>query len=129
MKTYKIAVIGGDGTGPEVIAEGLKVLGAAAAKFGFKVATESYDFGGERYLATGEVLPDSAAAELRQFDAIYLGAIGHPRVKPGILEKGILLRLRFDLDQYINLRPVKLYPGVATPLAGKTPADIDYVVV
>ncbi len=129
MKTYKIAVIPGDGTGPEVVDEGLKVLNAVATKHGFKLATETYDFGGDRYLATGEVLPENAADEMRKFDAIFLGAIGHPDVRPGILEKGILLKLRFDLDQYINLRPVKLYPGVETPLAGKTPEDIDYVVV
>ena len=129
MKTYKIAVIPGDGTGPEVMDEGLKVLSAAADTFGFGVTTQHYDFGGDRYLATGEVLPDSAADDMRQFDAIYLGAIGHPDVKPGVLEKGILLRLRFELDQYINLRPVKLFPGVETPLAGKGPEDIDYVVV
>jgi 3-isopropylmalate dehydrogenase len=128
-KTFKIAVIPGDGTGPEVVAEGVKVLNAAAAKYGFKLDLTLYDFGGDRYLKTGEVLPDSAADELRKFDAIYLGAIGHPDVKPGILEKGILLKLRFDLDQYINLRPVKLYPGVETPLRNKGPADIDYVVV
>ena len=128
-KTYKIAVIPGDGTGPEVVDEGLKVLSAAADKFGFALETVQYDFGGDRYLATGEVLPESAAEELKQFDTIYLGAIGHPDVKPGILEKGILLKLRFELDQYINLRPVQLYPGVETPLAGKTPEDIDYVVV
>ena len=129
MKTYKIAVIPGDGTGPEVVDEGLKVLAAAADAFGFGLTTQNYDFGGDRYLATGEVLPDNAADEMRQYDAIYLGAIGHPDVKPGILEKGILLRLRFELDQYINLRPVKLFPGVETPLAGKRPEDIDYTVV
>ncbi len=129
MKTYKIAVLPGDGTGPEVVREGLKVLNAAADKFGFKLETENFDFGGDRYLTTGEVLPENAAEELRKFDSIFLGAIGHPDVKPGILEKGILLRLRFELDQYINLRPVKLFPGVETPLAGKTPEDIDYVVV
>lgn len=117
---HKIAVIPGDGTGPEVIREGLKVIEAAAAKFGFRYETVHYDFGGERYLRTGETLPDSALEELRQFDAIYLGAIGHPDVKPGILEKGILLRIRFELDQYINLRPVKLYPGVETPLDRKS---------
>ena len=120
-KTYKIAVIPGDGTGPEVVAEGRKALLAAAAKFGFKLEMTDFDFGGERYLRTGEILPDSAADELRRFDAIYLGAIGHPGVKPGILEKGILLRLRFELDQYINLRPVRLYPGVETPLKNKGP--------
>ncbi|MBN2508813.1 MAG: 3-isopropylmalate dehydrogenase [Spirochaetales bacterium] len=127
--TYKIAVLPGDGTGPEVVAEGLKVLDAATSKFGFKLEYTHFDFGGDRFLRTGEVLPDSAADELRQFDAIYLGAIGHPGVKPGILEKGILLRLRFELDQYINLRPVRLYPGVDTPLKDKGPEHIDYVVV
>lgn len=128
-RTYNIATIPGDGTGPEVVREGRKVLEAAAAKYGFKLNFEEFDFGGERYLRTGEVLPDSAPEELRKFDSIYLGAIGHPDVKPGILEKGILLRLRFELDQYINLRPVKLYPGVATPLKDKGPEHIDYVVV
>ena len=126
---YKIAVIPGDGTGPEVVAEGLKVLESLGRKVGFGYETETYDFGGERTMRTGEALPDSAVEELRQFDAIYLGAIGHPDVKPGILEKGILLRLRFELDQYINLRPVKLYPGVDTPLKDKGPEDIDFVVV
>jgi len=128
-KTYKIAVIPGDGTGPEVIAEAVKVLKATADKFKFKVDLTNFDFGGERYKRTGETLPDSAVEELRQFDAILLGAIGHPDVAPGILEKGILLKARFDLDQYINLRPVKLYPGVETPLKNKGPEDIDFVVV
>jgi 3-isopropylmalate dehydrogenase len=128
-KTYKIAVIGGDGTGPEVADEAVKVLHAAGARHGFKLETTPYDFGGDRYLATGEVLPDSAADEMRKFDAILLGAIGHPDVKPGILEKGVLLRLRFELDQYINLRPVKLYPGVETPIKDKGPAEIDFTVV
>ena len=102
MKTYDIAVIGGDGTGPEVTREALKVSEVAAKKFGFKLNWHHYDFGGERYLKTGEVLPDGAVDELRKFKAIYLGAVGHPQVKPGILEKGILLRLRFELEQYIN---------------------------
>ena len=128
-KKYKIAIIPGDGTGPEVVREGVKVLDAASDKFGFKLDKHEFDFGGERYKKTGETLPDSALEELRKFDAIYLGAIGHPDVKPGILEKGILLKLRFGLDQYINLRPVKLYPGVETPLKNKGPEDIDYVVV
>lgn len=128
-KNYKIAVLPGDGTGPEVVAEGLKVLDAAAKKFGFTYEPATYDWGAEHYLATGEVLPEGAADTLRQYDAVFLGAIGHPKVKPGILEKGILLKLRFELDQYINLRPVKLYPGVETPLANKGPEDIDYVVV
>lgn len=126
---YNIAVLPGDGTGPEVVQEGKKVLDAAAAKFDFKLDYEAFDFGGDRYLRTNEVLPDSASSDLAKFDAIYLGAIGHPDVAPGILEKGILLRLRFELDQYINLRPVKLYPGVECPLVGKGPEDIDYVVV
>ncbi len=126
---YKIAVIPGDGTGPEVTAEAVKVLKAAADKFDFKVELTEFDFGGERYMRTGETLPDSAVEELRQFDSILLGAIGHPDVAPGILEKGILLKARFALDQYINLRPVKLYPGVECPLKGKGPEDIDYVVV
>lgn len=128
-KTYNIAVIPGDGTGPEVIAEGIKALQAVSQKNGFKINLAYFDFGGDRYLKTGETLPDSAIQELKKYDAIYLGAIGHPDVKPGILEKGILLRLRFELDQYINLRPVKLYPGVECPLKDKTPEHIDFVVV
>jgi 3-isopropylmalate dehydrogenase len=129
MKTYKIAVLGGDGTGPEVTAEAVKVMDVAAVKFGFKVEKTDYDFGGERYKRTGEMLPDGAIAELKKHNAILLGAIGHPDVKPGILEKGLLLGMRFALDQYINLRPVKLFPGVECPIKGKGPAEIDYVVV
>ncbi|MEK6238874.1 MAG: isocitrate/isopropylmalate family dehydrogenase, partial [Planctomycetales bacterium] len=125
----KIAVIPGDGTGPEVVAEGLKILQAVSQMDGFQYELQDFDFGGERYLRTGETLPDGAIDELRGFDAIYLGAVGHPDVAPGVLEKGLLLELRFQLDQYINLRPVKLYPGVETPLAGKSPDDIDFVVV
>ncbi len=128
-KTYNIAVIPGDGTGPEVIAEGIKVLQAVSQKNGFKINLSYFDFGGDRYLKTGETLPDTAIEELKKFDVIYLGAIGHPDVKPGILEKGILLRLRFELDQYVNLRPVKLYPGVECPLKDKRPEHIDFVVV
>jgi 3-isopropylmalate dehydrogenase len=126
---YRIAVIPGDGIGPEVVNEGLKVLEAAAAKTGVKYELQHYELDGERYLRTGEVLPDSVLEELRGFDAIYLGAVGHPDVEPGILEKGLLLRLRFELDQYINLRPVKLYPGVETPLKDKGPEEIDFVIV
>ncbi|MEW6615135.1 MAG: 3-isopropylmalate dehydrogenase [Thermodesulfobacteriota bacterium] len=126
---YNIAVIPGDGTGPEVVAEGLKILKAASEINGFKYDLMEYDLGGERYLRTSEILPDSVVEELRKMDAIYLGAIGHPDVKPGILERGILLKLRFMLDQYVNLRPVKLYPGVDTPLKNKGPEDIDFVVV
>jgi 3-isopropylmalate dehydrogenase len=129
MKTYRIAVVPGDGTGPEVVAEGLKVLSRAARAYGFGLDTETFDFGGARYLATGHLLDAADVSALRAKDAIYLGAIGHPDVKPGILEKNILLALRFELDQYINLRPVKLYPGVVSPLAGKGPDDIDFVVV
>ena len=126
---YKIAVIPGDGTGPEVVREGLKVLEAAADVCGFNFELESFDYGGDRYLATGETLPEGAVEELSGFNAIFLGAIGHPDVRPGILEQGILLNLRFALDQYINLRPVKLYPGVDCPLKDKGPEDIDLVVV
>jgi len=126
---YKIAVIPGDGTGPEVIREALKVLKSASGRFGLKYEATEYDFGGERYMRTGETLPDSAVEELRGFDAILLGAIGHPDVAPGILEKGILLKARFELDQYINLRPVRLYPGVDCPLKNKGPDEIDYCVV
>ena len=129
MSKYKIALMGGDGTGPEVLAEAVKVVRAAAARCNITLDTTDYDFGGNRYLATGEILPDSALDEFRQHDAILLGAIGHPDVKPGILEKGILLRTRFELDQYINLRPVKLYPNVETPIKNKGPEDIDFVVV
>ena len=126
---YKIAVIPGDGTGLEMVNEGLKVLAAVQDKFNFKLETADYDLGGERYMRTGEVLPESTIEELRSFDAIFLGAIGHPDVKPGILEKGLLLRMRFELDLYINLRPVKLFPGVSTPIKDKEPKDIDFVVV
>ncbi len=129
MKHYDIAVIGGDGTGPEVVREAQKVLTAAASRFDVKLNFVSYDLGGERYLRTGEVLPDSVLEELRRFPAILLGAIGHPEVKPGILEKGILLRTRFELEQYINLRPVKLYDERFCPLKDKQPEDIDFVVV
>ena len=127
--SYNIAVIKGDGTGPEVIREGVKVLGTAAKIYNFSLNFIEYDLGGERYLKTGDVLPDSVLGELRGSNAIYLGAIGHPDVPPGILEQGILLRLRFELDQYVNLRPVKLYPHVATPLKDKGPEDVDFVVV
>jgi len=126
---YKIAVIPGDGTGPEVINEGLKVLEAAARKFGFKYESRLFDFGGERYLKTGKTVDEKDIDELKKYSAIYLGAIGHPDVKPGILETGILLKLRFSLDQYINLRPVKLYNQDFCPLKDKKPQDIDFVVV
>ncbi|MCL5097336.1 MAG: isocitrate/isopropylmalate family dehydrogenase, partial [Candidatus Omnitrophica bacterium] len=129
MNSYNIAVIGGDGTGPEVTREAVKVLDAAAQKFQLNLNYTHYDFGGDRYLRTHEVFPDSAMDELRKFPAILLGAIGHPDVKPGILEKGILLRLRFELEQYINLRPIKLYDARFCPLKDKGPEQIDFVVV
>ena len=125
----KVAVIGGDGTGPEVVAEAVKVLKAVAALEGINYQVQEFDYGGQRYLRTGQVLPEDALDQLRQFDAILLGAIGHPQVPPGILERGLLLELRFRFDQYINLRPVKLFPGVETPLKDKGPDDIDFVVV
>ena len=128
-KSHKIAVIPGDGTGPEVVAEGLKALAAVAAKTGLKHELVHYDLGGARYLRSGETVPDSVMDELKGMDAIFLGAIGHPRVAPGILERGVLLRIRFELDQYVNLRPVILYPGVWTPLRDKGPEDINFVVV
>ncbi|MCE5333905.1 MAG: 3-isopropylmalate dehydrogenase [Desulfobacteraceae bacterium] len=128
-KNYRIAVIPGDGTGPEVIREAVRALDAAVAKCGFAVEKVHYDLGGERYMRTGEILPEGTLDELRTFDGILLGAIGHPEVKPGILEKGLLLELRFSLDQYVNLRPVVLYPGVDTPLKNKGPEDINFVVV
>jgi len=125
----RVAVIGGDGTGPEVTAEAVKVFKAVAALEGIRYELADFDLGGARYLRTGEILPASVLDELRTFQAILLGAVGHPDVAPGILEKGLLLELRFSFDQYINLRPVKLYPGVETPLAGKGPDQIDFVVV
>ena len=128
-QTLRVAVIGGDGTGPEVAAEGVKVFKAVAALEGINYELKDFDYGGDRYLRTGEILPEGAVEELGTFDAILLGAVGHPDVAPGILEKGLLLELRFRFDQYINLRPVKLYPGVETPLAGKGPDDLDFVVV
>jgi 3-isopropylmalate dehydrogenase len=128
-KTYRIGVIPGDGTGLEVVAEGLKALAAAARKCGFTYELAQYDVGGDRYLKTGETLPDSVMEDLKGMDAIFLGAIGHPQVAPGILERGILLKIRFELDQYVNLRPVILYPGVWTPLRDKGPEDINFVVV
>lgn len=127
--SYKIATLPGDGTGAEVVREGKKILQAVAGRYNFKIEFIDYDLGGERYLKSGETLPDSVLEELKTVDSIYLGAIGHPDVTPGILEKGILLKLRFELDQYINLRPVKLYRGVETPLKDKGPEDIDFTVV
>jgi 3-isopropylmalate dehydrogenase len=128
-KKYNIAVIGGDGTGPEVVAEGLKVLKVVAQKHGFEYQTTDFDFTGQRYLKTGKLVEQADIEKLKTFDAIYLGAVGDPEVKPGIIEHGVLLKLRFALDQYINLRPVILYPNVATPIKDKGPNEIDFVVV
>jgi len=126
---YQIAVIPGDGTGPEVIREGVKVLKKTSEVFGFKLNLVYYDLGAERYLKTKEILPDTVLKELQDFDAIFLGAIGDPRVPPGILERGILLKIRFEFDQYINLRPVKLYDKRFCPLKDKEEKDIDFVVI
>jgi 3-isopropylmalate dehydrogenase len=128
-KDHTVAVIPGDGIGPEIIAEGRKVLDAAAARYGFGIEWVEHDIGAERYLATTQLLTDDDLDSLSGMQAIYFGAIGDERVPPGILEKGILLRMRFVLDLFVNLRPVRLLPGVATPLAGKGPEDIDFVVV
>ena len=127
-REIKLAVIPGDGIGTEVVAEGLKVLEAVAPLAGLSISTSEYDLGARRYNATGETLPDSVVAELKAHDAILLGAIGDPSVPPGVLERGVLLPLRFLLDHHVNLRPVKLFAGVESPLAGKGPEDIDFVV-
>ena len=129
MVEHRLAVIAGDGIGPEVVAEGLRVLDRVAALEGFTTVREELDLSGRRYLATGEVLPDATLAHLRTFDAILLGAVGTPDVPPGVLERGLLLRIRFAFDQYVNLRPVKLYPGVESPVAGLTPERCDLVIV
>ena len=126
---HRVAVIPGDGVGTEVTSEAVKVLDAAADRFGFTTEQTEYDLGGHRYLTTGEVLPQSVQDELDDHDAILLGAVGTPDVPPGVLERGLLLKLRFDFDQYINLRPVKLYEGVPTPIAGLTPDKCDMVVI
>lgn len=125
--SYRIGVLPGDGTGPEVVREGLKVL--EAVRGGFDVDLVPFDLGGERYLRTGEVLPDEDLARLKELDAIFLGAIGHPEVRPGILERDLLLRIRFALDQYVNLRPVIRYPGVKTLIPSHTEDDVNFVVV
>lgn len=129
MTHYNIAVIGGDGTGPEVIREAVKVLDAAQSLFQFRLNYTHLNYDGQRYISEGKTLSDNELTALTAYDAILLGAIGHPDITPGILERGILLKLRFGLDQYINLRPVRLYENVATPIKNKTHHDIDYVVV
>src|ERR1043165_5768457 len=122
-RTIRLAVVGGDGIGPEVTAEALKVLGAA----GVSIDETSYDLGARRWHRTGETLPDAVLAEIRGHDAILLGAVGAPSVPSGVLERGLLLKLRFELDHHVNLRPAKLYPGVSSPLAGEP--TIDFVVI
>ncbi|HET9724704.1 MAG TPA: 3-isopropylmalate dehydrogenase [Actinomycetota bacterium] len=128
-RSHRIGVIPGDGTGPEVVREGLKVLHALRAVHGFAVELETFDLGAERYLRTGEVLPDADLERLRGMDAIFLGAVGDPRVRPGVLERELLLRVRFELDQYVNLRPVIRYPGVTTLVPSHSEEDVDFVVV
>lgn len=127
--TLKIAVLPGDGTGPEVVREALKALEAVAKLEQLQYTSDTFDFGGDRYLATGQIISDQDIDTLGSYDAILLGAVGHPDVKPGILEKGLLLRLRFAMDQYINLRPVKLYPGVDCPLKDKGPDQVNFDVI
>jgi len=129
MTTYRIATLPGDGVGPEVLAEGVKALKAVGEAVGIGFEFIEFPYGAEHYLATGEVLPDKALDEMGQCDAIYFSAVGDPRVKPGILEQGIILKLRFAFDQWVNLRPVKLYPGVPCPLRDKGPEEIDFYVV
>ncbi len=129
QRSHRLAILGGDGIGPEVVDEGLKVLDRLEELEGFATERVAYDLGGRRYLDTGEVLSDETLEELRGTDAIYLGAIGTPDVPPGVIEKGLLLKLRFAFDQYVNHRPVKLYPGVTSPIAGLTPERCDFVVV
>jgi len=126
---YNIALIPGDGIGPEIIREGKKVIEVASKIYGIKINWTEYPFGAEHYLKNGELLPDNALKEIEDMDAIYLGAVGDPRVKPGILENEILLKARFYFDQYINLRPIKLYKGVPSPLKDKNPEDINFYVV
>jgi tartrate dehydrogenase/decarboxylase/D-malate dehydrogenase len=126
---YTIAVIRGDGIGPEIISEGVKVLNAVSELENFELEWVEYPHGAEHYLSTGELMGEDTLKELERFDAIYFGCIGDPRVETGILEQGILLAMRFYFDQYVNLRPVKLLEGVRTPLAGKGPQDIDFSVV
>jgi isocitrate/isopropylmalate dehydrogenase len=129
MVQYKIPVIPGDGVGPEIIREGRKVLEAAGEKFGFDIDWIEYPHGADHYLETGELISEDTLKELSAYKAIYFGSIGDERIKPGILEKGILLNIRFYFDEYVNLRPVKLLEGVWTPLKDKTAKDIDFVVV
>jgi 3-isopropylmalate dehydrogenase len=128
-RSYRIGVLPGDGTGPEVVREGLKLLDAVRRIEGFEAELVEFDLGGERYLRTGDVLPDDELARLGEMDVLYLGAVGDPRIKPGILERDLLLRIRFELDQYVNLRPIIRYPGVQTLVPSHTEDDVNMVVV
>jgi 3-isopropylmalate dehydrogenase len=128
-RRHRIGVIPGDGTGPEVVREALKVLAAVAPATGFRVELETLDLGAERFLRTGDVLPAGELARLREMDAILLGAVGDPRMRPGILERDLLLRIRFELDQYVNLRPIRRYPGVETLVPSHDEVDVDMIVV
>ena len=128
-KAYNISLLPGDGTGPEVVNEAVKVLSKTSSYYDTQFSFSHNDLGGDRYLNTGDLVTDNDIKQFQDSDAVLLGAIGHPDVKPGILEQGILLKLRKEFDQYINLRPVILYPGVETPLANKEPEDIDFIVV
>jgi 3-isopropylmalate dehydrogenase len=129
MATHRIAVVGGDGIGPEVTREALKVLNAAGEVYGFGIDANEFPYGTQHYLDTGEKFPDRALDEMRQHDAIYLGAIGDPRVEVGMMERAIIAGIRFRLDLYVNLRPIKLYDERLCPLKGKKPEDVDFVVV
>ncbi|HEU4945515.1 MAG TPA: 3-isopropylmalate dehydrogenase [Kribbella sp.] len=126
-RTYQLAVVGGDGIGPEVTAEALRVLDAVSANYGVSFAKTEYDLGARRWHATGETLPDAELEEIRKHDAILLGAVGDPTVPSGVLERGLLLKLRFALDHYVNLRPSRIYPSIGSPLAN--PGKVDFVVV
>ncbi len=129
MKNYNISLLGGDGTGPEVLIEAVKILEKTQSAYGVNFTFTENDLGGDRYLKSKKLVTEEDISQLGSSDSILLGAIGHPEVKPGILEQGILLKLRKEFDQYINLRPVVLYPGVETPLANKGPEDINFTVV
>jgi 3-isopropylmalate dehydrogenase len=129
MTTYKISAIPGDGIGPEVLSEGIKVLEAVGERFDLSFDWTYHPYGAEHYLKTKEILPESALEQMAGTDAIFLGAVGDPRVMPGVLEKELLLKLRFYLDQYVNLRPIKLFPGVNCPLKDKGPDDVNFFVV
>lgn len=126
-RTFSLAVVAGDGIGPEVTSQAVNVLNVVAPAHGLAFDTTDYDLGARRWHATGEILPDSVLEEIRGHDAILLGAIGDPSVPSGVLERGLLLKLRFALDHYVNLRPSKLFTGVSTPLGN--PGEIDFVVV